>query len=152
MKSLKVLFLVLAPYLLSSCSKNENLIPSDLNGDWKVISFDDNVTLTKVYKTSDNTWPDFNNGDITMNLNISSSTLGDISGRNVTNSFSGRFEISSNSNIVVNNLLWTEIGEPTWGQLFHSIESAETYELKGINLVIFYNQKKNSITLERLRT
>jgi len=150
MKCLKILFIVLAPYLISSCTKNENLIPSDLNGDWKVISFDDNVALTKVYKTNNNTWPDFNNGDITMNLNNSSSTVGDISGRNVTNSFSGKFEISSNSKIVVNKLLWTEIGEPTWGQLFHSIESAETYELTGNNLVIFYNQKKNSITLERI--
>jgi hypothetical protein len=148
-KTLKVLFLVLTPYLLSNCTKNENQIPPEINGDWKVISFDDNVALTKVYKTSNNTWPDFNNGDITMNLNISSSTVGDISGRNVTNSFSGKFEISSDSKIVVNKLLWTLIGEPTWGQLFHSIESAETYELTGNNLVIYYNQKKNSITLER---
>jgi hypothetical protein len=103
--------------------------------------------LTKVIKTDTNTWTQFNNGDITVNFIGTSSTIGEISGRNVTNSFSGKFEISSNSKIVVNKLLWTEIGEPTWGQLFHSIESAETYELTGDNLVIYYNQKKNSITL-----
>jgi len=145
--TLKVLFISFATLLLSSCTKKENPIPPDLIGNWKVVSFDDNATLTKVIKTDTNTWTQFNNGDITVNFIGTSSTIGEISGRNVTNSFSGKFEISSNSKIVVNKLLWTEIGEPIWGQLFHSIESAETYELIGDNLVIYYNQKKNSITL-----
>jgi hypothetical protein len=151
MKSLKVLFLVLAPYLLSSCTKNENLIPSDLIGDWKVISFDDNVALTKVYKTNNNTWPDFNNGDNTISFNKSSSTTGDISGRNVTNTFTAKYEISTDNKIAVKDGIWTEINEPEWGRMFHSISSVETFEVSGDNLIIFYNQKKNSITLGRVK-
>lgn len=146
----RVLFLFFATFLFNSCTKNENPIPLDLAGNWKVISFDDNVTLIRIIKTETNTWTQFNNGDITVNIIGTSPTMGEISGRNVTNSFSGEFEISSNSKIVINKLLWTTIGEPEWGQLFHSIESAETYELTGDNLVIFYNQRKNSITLEKI--
>jgi hypothetical protein len=137
------------PLLLSGCTKKVNPLPLDLTGNWKVISFDDNETFKKVIKTDTNTWTQFNNGDNTVNFIGTGSTIGEITGRNVTNSFSGNFEIGSNSNIVINKLLWTKIGEPAWGQLFHSIESAENYELTGDNLVIFYNQKKNSITLIR---
>jgi hypothetical protein len=151
MKSLKILFLVLTPYLFSNCTKNENPIPSDLIGDWKVISFDDNVAMTKVYKTSNNTWPDFNNGDNTASFSKSSLTSGDISGRNVTNSFTAKYEISPGNKIVLTDGFWTEINEPVWGRLFHSISSAETFEVYGDNLIIFYNQKKNSITLERVK-
>jgi hypothetical protein len=151
MKSSKVLFLLFACYLLSSCTKNENPVPSDLIGDWKVISFDDNVAMTKVYKTSNNTWPDFNNGDITASFSKSSSTSGDISGRNVTNSFTAKYDILSDNRIVIKDGLWTMINEPEWGRMFHSISSAETFEVSGDILIIFYNQKKNSITLERVK-
>lgn len=150
MKSLKLFFLLFAPYLLSSCTKNENLIPSDLIGDWIVISFDDNVALTKVYKTSNNTWPDFNNGDNTVSFSKSSSTDGNISGISVTNTFTAKYEISAGNKIILKDGIWTLINEPEWGRLFHSISSAETFEVSRDNLVIFYNQKKNSITLERI--
>lgn len=151
MKSSKVLFLLFDCYLLCSCTKNENLILSDLIGDWKVISFDDNVALTKVYKTINTTWPDFNNGDNTVSFSKSSSTSGDISGINVTNSFTAKYEISPNNKIVLKDGIWTKINEPEWGRLFHSISSADTFEVSGDDLIIFYNQKKNSITLERVK-
>jgi hypothetical protein len=118
-----------------------------LIGNWKVVSFDDNVNLTQVFKSSTNTWPDFNNGDNTVNFSKSSSTSGEISGINVTNSFTGNFEISSGNKIVIKEGIWTLINEPEWGTLFRSIGLAESYELTGNNLIIFYNQKKNSISL-----
>ncbi len=148
--SLKVLILVFTSFLLNSCTKNENLVPPDLIGNWKVISFDDNVTLTKVFKTGTNTWPDYNNGDNTMNFSKSSSTSGEISGRNVTNTFIGKYEISPDNIIVIKDGIWTLINEPEWGRLFHSIASAEAYELIGDKLVIYYNLKKNSISLEKI--
>jgi hypothetical protein len=144
--TINVLFLCTL-FLLNSCTKSENLIPPDLIGNWKVVSFDDNVNLTQVFKSSTNTWPDFNNGDNTVNFSKSSSTSGEISGINVTNSFTGNFEISSGNKIVIKEGIWTLINEPEWGTLFRSIGLAESYELTGNNLIIFYNQKKNSISL-----
>jgi len=136
--------------LSSGCNKDDNIIPHGLTTTWKVISFDDNITMIKIYKTDTNTWPQFNNGDITVSFTKSGPSSGEISGRNVTNGFSGQYEISPVNKIVIRKLLWTTIGEPTWGQLFHSIESAESYKLDGDNLVIYYNQNKNSITLEKV--
>ena len=50
----KVLFLIFAIFVLGSCSKNDTL-PSNMIGNWKVISFNDNVTSTQVIKTVSNT-------------------------------------------------------------------------------------------------
>jgi hypothetical protein len=147
--ALKVLLLFFTTILLGSCAEKESPQPADLSGNWKVISFDDNITLTKVIKTDSNTWTQFNNGDNTVSFIGTDSAVGEITGRNVTNSFSGHFEISADSKIVLNNLVWTKVGEPIWAQLFHSIESAENYKFIGDNLVIYYNQMKNSITLIR---
>ncbi|MGE5458026.1 MAG: hypothetical protein ACM3RX_06705 [Methanococcaceae archaeon] len=116
-------------------------------GSWKVASFDDNVNSTKIVKTVTNTWLDFNNGDNTMIFSNPTSTGGDVSVRNVTNGFVGKFIIAPDNTIDIKNGPWTDLGEPEWGRLFHSIEYAETYELSRDTLVIFYNQKKNSITL-----
>jgi len=146
-KTLKVLSLFFAAFLFSSCTKNENLVPPDMIGSWKVVSFDDNVNSTKIVKTDTNTWLEFNNGDNTMRFSNPTFTGGDVSVRNVTNGFVGKFIISAGNKIEIENGPWTTIGEPEWGQLFHTIESAETYELNRDTLIIFYNQKKNSITL-----
>jgi len=70
-----------------------------------------------------------------------------LSDLNLTNSFIGDYEVYNDSNISIGTLLWTEIGEPKWDQLFHSIESSESYLLNGDTLIIYYNQNKNGITL-----
>ena len=67
----------------------------------------------------------------------------------MTNIFSCDYVIDSKGGIGISNGIWTEINEPEWGRLFHSIALAETYEIKNGQLVILYNQKKNSIILER---
>jgi len=84
-----------------------------------------------------------------VNFVPSSPIGGIIEGVNVTNSFRGNYAIDQNGNILITNVIWTERGEPEWGYLFHSIEEAENYEIKADRLIIFYNQKKNSITLQR---
>jgi hypothetical protein len=140
-----ILFLAVTCCLLS-CSKNGNLIQSELNGNWKVISFDDNISMTRVFKTSENTWPEYNNGENTICFNKTNQATGDISGKNVTNTFNGLYEISTENKITVKDVGWTKINEPEWGRLFHTISSAEEYEITGSILRIFYNQKKNSIT------
>lgn len=122
-----------------------------MTGNWKVISFENYETSTKVTKTKDNTWTQFNNGDNTVSFVASNSTSGVISGRNVTNSFSADYTIDQNGKISLSGGgIWTMINEPEWGRLFHSFSAAESYEIRNGYLIIFCNEKKNSITFERI--
>jgi hypothetical protein len=148
--------MVVAPWMLVlliiSCEEDKKEDPlvfaSDISGNWKVVSFEDYQTNTKTYKTVDNTW-ECCRGDNTANFTMSSSTSGIVDGHNVTNSFHGDFAIDLKGKIFIYNLIWTEVGEPTWGYLFHAVEEAETYEVKDDQLIIYYNQNRNSITLQR---
>ena len=142
------LFAIVALFI-NACDKDEDIISNGLTGNWKVVSFRNYETSTNITKTGDNTWTQFNNGDITVSFDESGLTSGIISGRNVTNSFSGNYTINSKGVISIDNVIWTEINEPEWGRLFHSISIAETYEIINGKLIIFYNLKKNSITLEK---
>jgi hypothetical protein len=98
-------------------------------------------------------WTDFcyqfNNGDITVKFTASNSAKGLITGRNVTNTFSGNYIIDQKDSIDIINVVWTAINEPEWGILFHSIVNAENYKVIDERLVIFYNHKRNNITLEK---
>ena len=102
-----------------------------------------------ITKSEDNTWTQFNAGDNTISFIKSNSTNGVIYGINVTNSFSANYTIDQKGKIDINDGIWTMINEPEWGKLFHSIVNAETYEIKSGRLIIFHNQKRNSMTLER---
>ena len=143
--------ILLATFALffNACDKDEAVLTYDITGDWKVISFEDYETSTIITKTEDNTWSQFNNGDITVNFTEYDLTNGIISGIKVTNSFSGNYKIGPNGVITISDILQTLINEPEWGRLFDSIVEAETYEVRNGRLIIFYNQRKNSITLER---
>jgi hypothetical protein len=148
---INVLLVLVVAFFINSCEKdkNEETITSNLTGNWTVISFEDYETLAKITKTIDNTWPQFNNGDITVNFTMSTLSSGIIAGHNVTGSFHGNFTIDQKGRIFIYNVIWTAIGVPEWGYLFNFIEKAETYEIRGGQLIIFYNQKKNSITLQK---
>ncbi len=146
----KMILIAIVAIFINACDKDEDVITYDLAGNWKVISFENYESSTKITKTEDNTWTQFNNGDITVNFDGADLTSGIISGRNVTNSFSGDYTVDSKDVISINNVIWTEINEPEWGRLFHSIVNAETFELRNGYLIIFYNEKKNSITFERI--
>ena len=144
-----IILFVIILILNNACDKDENINTVGLTGNWKVISFENYETSIKITKTEDNTWSQINNGDILVKFDKPEETSGVISGRNVTNSFSGTYTIDSLGTMTVKDVIWTEINEPEWGRLFHSIVDAESYELKNGNLIIFYNNKKNSITLEK---
>lgn len=146
----KMIFLAIVATFINACDKDEDVITYDLTGNWKVISFNNYESSTTITKTEDNTWTQFNNGDITVSFEAFDLTSGKISGINVTNSFLGDYTVDSKGAILINNVIWTEINEPEWGRLFHSIVNAETFELRNESLRIFYNDKKNSITLERI--
>ena len=140
--------LIFTVFLLSSCSKEETT-NNELDGNWVVVSFEDYPTSTSITKTEENTWYDYNNGDITVNLSFSENGSGMINGKNVTNTFKGDFEVQSDKQLTTDNFAWTNVAEPEWGQLFHVILLAESYEIVDHQLVIYYNNKENAIVLER---
>jgi hypothetical protein len=147
----KMILLAIVAIFINACDKDEDVITYDLTGNWKVSSFENYETSTKVTKTKDNTWTQFNNGDNTVSFIASNSTSGVISGINVTNSFSANYTLDQNGKISLSgDDNWTMINEPEWGKLFHSISEAESYEVRNGHLIIFYNEKKNSITFERI--
>jgi len=149
MNSLKLIGVIFIIFLSTSCSKEEN-IDNRLEGNWKVVSFENYQNSTSITKTDENTWMEYNNGDIDVNLEFSYNSGGNISGVNVTNTFFGEFNIDSQKELSITNLNSTEINEPQWGRLFHSIRLAETYEIDSNTLTIFYNNKQNGLVLTRI--
>ena len=147
---IKIFLLSILTTIMISCNNEKDIQTYDFSGTWKVISFVDLEASTKILKAENNTWSQFNNGDNTISFTKLDSTNGHVSGRNVTNSFSGEFTTDSIGKISISKLIWTEVNEPEWGILFHTISKAELYEIKNNILTIFYNEKKNFITLERI--
>jgi hypothetical protein len=149
----KMVLMSVSILFINACHNEEHdeetVITSDIVGNWKVISFEDYETSVVITKSIDNTWTQFNNGDITLSFTEKDLTNGIILGRKVTNGFSGKYLITTNREIKISNFIQTMINEPEWGRLFNSIIYAETYEVNNERLIIFYNQGKNSITLER---
>ena len=131
---------------MSNCSNDDNVINSDLAGNWKVIYFMENDT--KITKEDKNSWPDINNGDVTASFSEPNDKgKGNISGKKVSNSYSGNYTISENGTISMGLIISTEMTEPEWTELF-LIGQVENYEIKNSNLILYYNNKKNSITFE----
>ncbi len=146
----KMILIIVVAFFINACDKNEIDVIYDITGDWKVISYENYETSTVITKTEENTWSQHNNGDITVSFSETDLTNGKISGIKVTNSFSGDYRIDKKGKITISNLSQTRVNEPEWGGLFDSIRNAESYEVRGIRLIIYCNQKKNSITLEKL--
>ncbi|MBN2635838.1 MAG: META domain-containing protein [Prolixibacteraceae bacterium] len=143
----KIVLIAIVALCINACDKDEIDVKYDITGDWKVVSY---KTSTVITKTEENTWSQFNNGDVTLNFTETDLTSGNISGIKVTNSFSGDYTIDNKGAITISNLFQTMINEPEWGRLFDSIRNVESYEVLDNRLIIYYNQKKNNITLEKL--
>ena len=135
-----------------SCSNDELNHDYNIIGNWRVVSFNNNVTSKKITKTSENTWMDFNNGDITLGFLNPDDTKGIVYGRCVTNAFSGYYSIEYKGKIKMENFISTMINEPEWGRLFHVIEYVDEYVIEKDMLIMYYNNKKHSIVLERVVT
>ena len=137
--------------VIGACEKEEANLNYDISGDWKVSSYEDYENFTVITKTSINTWKEFNNGDITVSFIKNDSISGIFTGIKVTNSFSGNYNIGSKGMIHISNIKQTMINEPEWGNLFDSIAKAEMFEVRNDQLRIFYNQRKKSITFEKMK-
>ena len=143
----KIVLIAIVAFCISACDKDEINIEYDVTGDWKVVSY---KTSKVIIKTEDNSWSQFNNGDVTVSFIATDLYSGEISGIKVTNSFYGEYTIGNNGAISISPLGQTLINEPEWGRLFDSISNAESYEIINNRLIIYYNQSKNNITLEKL--
>ena len=143
-----MIFVAIAAIFINACNKDEVDAKYNIIGDWKVVSFENRETSTFITKTEENTWSQFNNGDNSVSFIPSNETSGTVSGRNVTNTFSGNYTIDKEGGIILSDGFWTKINEPEWGRLFHSISDAESYEIRNGLLIIFTSN--NNITLEKL--
>lgn len=143
----RIVLIVIITFCIAACDKDEIDVNYDITGDWKVVSY---KTSTVITKTEENTWSQFNNGDVTVNFTETDLTSGTISGIKVTNSFSSDYTIDNKGAITISNLFQTLINEPEWGRLFDSIRKAESYEVRDNRLIIYYNLRNNNITLEKL--
>jgi hypothetical protein len=146
----KMILIAFFALFINACNKDEIDVKYDITGDWKVVSFENYETSTIITKTKENTWSQFNNGDVTVSFIETDLTSGVISGIKVTNTFSGDYTIDKKGAITISNLFQTLINEPEWGRLFDSIRDAESYKVKDSRLIIYCNQRKKSITLEKL--
>ncbi|MBE9467788.1 MAG: hypothetical protein IMY72_05620 [Bacteroidetes bacterium] len=143
----KIILIAIISFCICACDKDEIDVEYDIAGDWKVVSYKTSSVITK---TEENTWNQFNNGDVTVSFTEPELTNGEITGIKVTNSFSGEYTIDNKGNISISNLSQTLINEPEWGRLFDTIREAESYEVRDNLLIIYYNKRKNNITLEKL--
>ena len=152
MKSkLKIILIAVFAPLIISCDKDEIEVKYNLSGDWRVISYEDHETSTVITKTKENTWDQFNNGDVMISFSETGLTSGEISGIKVTNTFSGDYTIDNDGAITISNFYQTLVNEPEWGRLFNSIGNVDGYIVLDNHLILYFNQKKNSITLENVQ-
>ncbi|WP_143569752.1 META domain-containing protein [Tenacibaculum agarivorans] len=143
------MFLTLCLFLtgMMSCSDDKDNIISDsskLEGKWTVVHYIvDGNTITKNDKP---TWPDYNNGDITLELApINGHHKGKVVGKSVTNSLTGDYTLGKNNTIAF-SIFTTEITEPEWTDLFKTYK-INRYEIKEEKLYLYYDT--TSIVLEK---
>ena len=113
-------------------------------GTWKVISFEDHLADERTYKTEENS----RGLDIILTFD-DSVTPHTIKGGNTTNSIWGTFENQRPKAIQIEALGSTNVGQPEWGDLFSSVisQGVGKYEINELQLRIYYNDEKNSVTL-----
>lgn len=145
-----MILIAIITIFINACERDEIDVKDDITGNWKVVAYESFETPTVITKTEENTWSKFNNADVTVSFTETDLTSGKISGRKVTNSFSGNYTIDNKGAITISNLFQTLINEPEWGRLFDSVRNAESYEVRNNRLIIYCNQGKNSIALEKL--
>ena len=158
LKKLKVRFIATLTILIviCGCAKeksiqtiNEDKSTTTIAGTWKVVSYDDLANNTQITKYNNNTWTNFNNGDVIITFQDTLDT-GLIHGVTVINGVSGNYILSNQRKIRVENFMGTEINQPVWANLFwENLPKSEEYSVNNTQLRLFYNSKKNSITFEK---
>lgn len=147
MKKLFSIFLCVFIFSIS-CDKekiNENFqdnpsIPN-INGKWKVVSYEDFEKSTITVKTDVDSW---NGLDVILTFADDS-----IWGYCTTNNMTGKYNLSGR-NIHIITYGGTKIAQPEWGNMFTKvIYDLESFEVNEHQLRFFYDDSQKSVTLSR---
>jgi hypothetical protein len=147
MKKLFTVFLSIFIFTVS-CDKeriNENFQDnpsiSNIDGKWKVVSYEDFEKGTITVKTDVDSW----NG-----LDVILTFAGDsIWGYCTTNNMTGKYSLSGR-NIHIISYGGTKIAQPAWGDMFSKIiYDLESFEVNEHQLRFFYDDSQKSVTLSR---
>jgi len=146
---MKKLFLLLGIMLIAvSCEKDkinkdftDNQSLQNLSGTWVIVSYEDFGKNSVIFKSDVDSW---NGLDVKLTF-----TADSLYGRNTTNTVYGNFTISDR-NIHIISYGGTKIMQPEWGSMFSSVVyNLESFKVNQSQLRFFYNNGKNSITLDR---
>lgn len=146
---MKKLFLLIVVVIISiSCEKEainrnfgDNVSASNIDGTWRVISYEDYEKNTLTLKKDVDSWDGM---DVILTFSVDS-----MYGRNTTNTVSGKYEISDR-NIQIINYGGTKVGQPEWGNMFSGIiHTLESFKVNECQLRFYYNNGKKSVTLEK---
>lgn len=148
-----ILTLLSLVMLLVTACKKDNVTPlandfkddpsiTSIAGTWKVISYDNLITQEQILKDSVNSWGGL---DIVLTFDANQ-----ITGKKTTNTAWGRFSYQAPREINIQEFGGTEINEPQWGKMFEeAVFDFKEFEVNEQYLRFFYNNHKNSITLEK---
>jgi hypothetical protein len=146
---MKKLFLLIGIMLIVvSCEKdkiNKDFINDQLiqnaNGTWKIVSYEDFEKNSVIYKSDVDSW---NGMDVILTFTIDS-----LYGTNTTNTVTGNFTISDRD-IHITSYGGTKVGQPEWGNMFSNVVfNLESFKVNANQLRFYYNNSKNSVTLDR---
>ena len=147
----KIRFFIGLSMLMFSCSDDDLPVVEDdasiqtLNGTWKVVSFEDRAAGTIEFKSKANSWE----RDIVITFDdVKDPNF--VSGENIYNDFGGEFTYIGARTFTMENVAITKMGEPSWGMKFGKVLYGEhEYAINETALCIYYNDRKNSVTLGR---
>jgi hypothetical protein len=114
---------------------------TNINGKWKVISYEDFEKGTITVKTDVDSW---NGLDVILTFADDS-----IWGYCTTNSMTGKYSLSGR-NIHIITYGGTKIAQPEWGNMFSKIVyDLESFEVNEHQLRLFYDDSQKSVTMSR---
>ena len=117
---------------------------TNINGTWKVLSYEDyiNDSVTLISDVPPRLLP--LNQDVIITFQNDS-----IYGKNTTNEVQGNYFLQKR-NIKVLGFGGTKVGQPIWGDMFNSvIRKIDSFAINSVRLRFYYNNSKNSLTLEK---
>lgn len=126
---------------------------TNINGTWKVLSYEDyindsvtlknDVSLTLIGFNGD-TIVTFHDRDVIITFQNNS-----IYGKNTYNVVQGNYFLQKRK-IKVISMYSTKIGQPMWGDMFNNvILKLDSYAINNVRLRFYYNNSKNSLTLDK---
>jgi hypothetical protein len=155
---MKILSLIIVTFILlvafSGCIKDDINVQDgflddssikSIEGTWKVVSYQDFVNDTSVYKSD--VGSDSADVIITFDDKLFKNVL---SGTNTANSISGEYRYHNKREIEIKFIVTTLIAEPEWGQMFSAVSSQiKEFKINRQQLRFYYNNQQNSVTFSR---